>query len=103
MEPAIVACLILAFIFWLIRLARIVIHFFKLLEIWAFYKNALGIPEVRIVIEMKYTRSVLISLKLQLCINLMPMVMVGFSILPSDRILLACETTWNCAIVLFGI
>ncbi|XP_015752139.1 PREDICTED: autophagy-related protein 9A-like [Acropora digitifera] len=45
MEPAIVACLTLAFIFWLIRLARIAIHFFKLLEIRAFYKNALGIPE----------------------------------------------------------
>lgn len=78
MEPAIVACLTLAFIFWLIRLARIAIHFFKLLEIRAFYKNALGIPEVR-VIEMKYTRHVLISLRLQLCINLMPIMTVhGF-------------------------
>lgn len=78
MEPAIVACLTLAFIFWLIRLARIAIHFFKLLEIRAFYKNALGIPEVR-VIEMNYTRHVLISLRLQLCINLMPMMAVhGF-------------------------
>lgn len=45
MEPAIVVCLVIAFIFWLIRLARIVIHFFKLLEIRAFYKNALRIPE----------------------------------------------------------
>lgn len=45
MEPAIVVCLVIAFIFWLIRLARIVIHFFKLLEIRAFYRNALRIPE----------------------------------------------------------
>ena len=46
MEPAIVVCLIIAFVFWLIRVARIVIHFFKLLEIRAFYKNALRISEV---------------------------------------------------------
>ena len=46
MEPAIVVCLVIAFIFWLIRVARIVIHFFKLLEIRAFYKNALRISEV---------------------------------------------------------
>ena len=41
-----VVCLVIAFIFWLIRVARIVIHFFKLMEIWAFYKNALRISEV---------------------------------------------------------
>ena len=46
MEPAIVVCLVIAFIFWLIRLARIVVHFFKLMEIRAFYKNALRITEV---------------------------------------------------------
>ena len=46
MEPAIVVCLVIAFIFWLIRVARIVIHFFKLLEIRASYKNALRISEV---------------------------------------------------------
>lgn len=45
MEPAIMACLVIAFIFWLIRVARIVIHFFKLLEIRAFYKDALRISE----------------------------------------------------------
>lgn len=45
MEPAIVVCLVIAFIFWLIRLARIVVHFFKLMEIRAFYKNALRITE----------------------------------------------------------
>ena len=49
MEPAIVVCLVIAFIFWLIRVARIVIHFFKLLEIRAFYKNALRISEVGLV------------------------------------------------------
>ena len=46
MEPAIVVCLVIAFIFWLIRLARIVVHFFKLMEIRAFYKSALRITEV---------------------------------------------------------
>ena len=46
MEPAIIVCLVIAFIFWLIRFARIVVHFFKLMEIRAFYKNALRITEV---------------------------------------------------------
>ena len=53
MEPAIVACLIIAFIFWLIRVARIVVHFFKLLEIRAFYKNALRITEVGTICQLK--------------------------------------------------
>ena len=44
------ACLVIAFIFWLIRVARIVIHFFKLLEIREFYKDALRISEVSSII-----------------------------------------------------
>ena len=50
MEPALVACHVVAFLFWLIRLIRIVIYFFKLLEIRSFYKHALRITEVCIII-----------------------------------------------------
>ncbi|EDO42966.1 predicted protein, partial [Nematostella vectensis] len=49
MEPAIVVCLVIALLFWFIRLARVFIYFFKLLEIRMFYKNALKIPESEIV------------------------------------------------------
>ncbi|KAK3740169.1 hypothetical protein QZH41_014089 [Actinostola sp. cb2023] len=49
MEPAIVVCLMIALVFWLIRLARVVVYFFKLLEIRSFYTNALMISESELV------------------------------------------------------
>ncbi|XP_031565210.1 autophagy-related protein 9A-like [Actinia tenebrosa] len=49
MESAIVVCLVIALIFWLIRLARLVVYFFKLLEIHSFYKNALQISESELI------------------------------------------------------
>lgn len=46
MEFVIVVCFVIVFIFWLIRVVRIVIYFFKFLEIRVFYKNVLRILEV---------------------------------------------------------
>ena len=41
-----VVFLLIAFLFWSVRVAKVFLYFFKLLEIKAFYRDALHITEV---------------------------------------------------------
>lgn len=51
-----VVFLIIAFLFWAVRVAKVLFYFFKLLEIKSFYRDALHITEVRRHARLKFLR-----------------------------------------------
>lgn len=48
MDSVMVMFLVIAFLFWLVRVTRVTLNFFKLLEIRSFYRDALHITEVKL-------------------------------------------------------